>query len=168
MRKKRADIVILADTRLSKDIENQVKAEWRGHAIFSSFNSQSRGVVIFINKDLPAKILYSFNDTGGNIAAVLIEIEGKRVLIEGIYGPNQDVPSFYADEVFKRLTTWNPSFAVYVGDWNLALNPQMDTLNYQQVNNPKARDELLEKMEENDLFDVFRTLHPTEHTYSWK
>ena len=78
------------------------------------------------------------------------------------------MPSFYADEVFKRLTTWNPSFAVYVGDWNLALNPQMDTLNYQQVNNPKARDELLEKMEENDLFDVFRTLHPTEHTYSWK
>ena len=39
LRKKNPDILIIVDTRISKDIENLVKAEWGGHAHFSSFDS---------------------------------------------------------------------------------------------------------------------------------
>ena len=74
-----------------------MKAEWGGFANFSSFDSQSRGVAIFINKEIPIKILDSFSDNRGNIMSILIEFEGKMILIEGIYGPNQDEPQFYSD-----------------------------------------------------------------------
>ena len=50
LRKKNPDFLIIVDTRISKDIENLVKAEWGGYANFSSFDSQSRGVAIFIKK----------------------------------------------------------------------------------------------------------------------
>ena len=145
-----------------------MKAEWGGHAYFSSFDSQSRGVAIFMQKQLPVKILDTFSDINGNILSLLIEIESKKILIEGVYGPNRDDPAFYSDEVFKKLNEWNPSYAIYAGDWNIALDPNLDTLNYNNYNNPRARAQLLNKMAEFGLIDVFRELHPTERKYSWK
>ena len=144
LRKKRPDILIVVDTRLSKDVENIVKAEWGGYAEFSSFDSQSRGVAIFVQKNLPIKFLDKFSDLRGNILSVLVEIQEKIVLIEGIYGPNRDEPDFYSDEAFSRLATWNPHHAIYVGDWNIALDPALDTLNYQGIRNPRARVQLLD------------------------
>ena len=130
--------MILVDTKISKDIENSVKAEWGSHIHFSSYNSQSRGVAILIRKNLPIKILDHFSDTNGNISAILVEIEGKTILIEGIYGPNTDSPEFYSNEVFQRIQTWNPSYAIYTGNWKIALNPDMDTKDYIHSNNPRA------------------------------
>ena len=114
LRKKNADFIIITDTRIAKEVENIIKAEWGGPAYFASFDSQSRGVAIFIKKNLPIRILDNFSDTSGNILAILVEIEGKNILLEGIYGPNRDSPMFYSVEAFKKLTDWNPSHAIFV------------------------------------------------------
>ena len=106
LRKHNPNILIIYDTRLSKDIENAVKAEWGGQAFFSSYDSQSRGVAIFIKKDLPIKILDKFNDQHGNILAILVEFESRRILLEGVYGPNHDYPEFYDLEVFNKTRTY--------------------------------------------------------------
>ena len=100
--------------------------------------------------------------------SILVEIEGKSILIEGIYGPNRDDPEFYSDETFKRMSQWNPNHAIYTGDWNISLDPALDTLNYQNVNNPRAKAELIYKMNELGLVDIYRELNPTERKYSWK
>ena len=84
MKRKNPDILILVDTRLAREVENQVRAEWGGFAYFSSFTSQARGVSILIKKDLPIKILDEFEDRTGNIAAVLVSIEERKILIEGV------------------------------------------------------------------------------------
>ena len=168
LRKKNADILILVDTRLSPEVENEVKAEWGGQIFFSSFSSQSRGVAIFIRKNLPVKVLDSFSDQAGNISSILVEIEDKKILFEGIYGPNTDDPSFYSENVFKRIQDWNPGFAIYAGDWNIVQNPELDTRGYQNVNNPRARQELISKINELDLIDVFRNLNPTAKQFTWK
>ena len=83
LQKKNPDLLITVDTRFSKEIENCVKAEWGGQAFFSSFDSQSRGVAIFVKKNLPLKILDRFNDHNGNVLSILVEYENKRILIEG-------------------------------------------------------------------------------------
>ena len=162
------DILIIVDTRLSKESENLVKTEWGGHAYFASFDSQSRGVAVFVTKNLPIKVLDHFPDNLGNILAILVEIEGKLILIEGIYGPNRDTPEFYSNEAFARLSNWNPDHAIYAGDWNIALDHTKDTMNYQTVNNPRARNELINKISELGLVDIYRELHPTEKKYTWK
>ena len=38
IKEKNDDINIIVDTRFTKKIENRVKAEWGGHAFFSSFS----------------------------------------------------------------------------------------------------------------------------------
>ena len=166
--RKKPDILVLVDTRLSKDIENVVKCEMDGHIIFSSFSSQSRGVLIYIQKNLPIKLLDDFSDDEGNIAAVLFEIENKRILLEGIYGPNLDNPSFYSEKVFKRIEDWDPNFAIYVGDWNIALDQTQDTKGYKADNNIRAREELIKQMNDLDLVDVYRELNPDGNDFTWK
>ena len=168
LRKKDPDLLVILDTRFSKDIENSVKAEWGGQVLFSSFSSQARGVAIFVKKNLPIKILDKFNDQNGNILGLLIEYEGKRILLEGLYGPNGDSPLFYENEVFGKIEVWNPHHSIFVGDWNLVMEQNIDTLNYQTINNPLARGEIIRKMAENNLIDIFRELHPTAKTFSWK
>ena len=55
---------------------------------------------MFITKKLPIKFLDHFSDNLGNILAMLVEVEEKRILIEGMYGPNRDAPEFYSNEAF--------------------------------------------------------------------
>ena len=100
MKKHNPDLLIVCDTRIAKNIENSIKEEWGGPAFFSSFDSQSRGVAIFVRKNLPIKILDKFSDDQGNLLGILIEYESKVILLEGIYGPNHDSPAFYETEVF--------------------------------------------------------------------
>ena len=128
--KKNPDFIVVSDTRISKEIENEVKEEWSGRCIFNSFSSNSRGVAIFIKKDNTANIKDTFKDASGNILAILIEYESKNILLEGLYGPNEDCPNFYSGEAFEKIEVWNPDFSIFVGDFNVTLNPQKDNKNY--------------------------------------
>ena len=95
MRKRNPDFIFACDTRICKSIENVVREEWGGQCIFNSFSSQSRGVAIFIKKDNPAKIIDKFFDDEGNVLAIAIMYEERKILLECLYGPNQDNPDFF-------------------------------------------------------------------------
>ena len=87
LKNKGADIVLLSDTRISKDIEALVKSEWGGQANFSSFTSQARGVAIFFKKDLAIKVLENsiYNDPSGNIMILNFEYETYTITLGCIY-----------------------------------------------------------------------------------
>ena len=145
-----------------------VREEWEGKCVFNSFSSQSRGIALFIKKNNISRIIDTFSDENGNILAILLNYEDKRILLEGIYGPNSDSPSFYESEVFNKIEEWEPSYSIFVGDWNVALDPKIDTKNYQNDNNPQARRAILDKMQEHNLVDIFRELYPDFKTFSWQ
>ena len=63
-------------------------------------------------------------------------LEDKKILIEALYGPNQDTPEFYTDQVFKKLQEWDPDYAIFAGDYSVALDQEKDTKNYLHINNP--------------------------------
>ena len=168
MRKKNPDFLIVTDSRICPTIENVVREEWGGKCIFNSFSSQARGVAILLKKGNLAKILDEFRDDGGNIMAILIEYDEKKILLEGLYGPNIDSPDFYESQVFRKIEEWEPSFSIFVGDWNVALNKNLDTKNYLQDNNPNARQVIKDKMQEHNLIDIFRDLNPDSKIFTWQ
>ena len=145
-----------------------VREVWGGHCIFNSFSSQARGVAIFIKKDNPAKIIDKYCDSDGNIIAVAIIYEEKNILLECLYGPNNDTPEFYNDLVFKKIVDWNPDFSIFAGDFNVVLDPSIDTKNYQHVNNPNAMQALKDQMQQYNLIDIWRELYPDNRTYTWQ
>ena len=165
--KKDFNILFIQDTRLSPSIENKVKAEWGGKAFFSSFTSQARGVAIFIKKDVPIDILNRKNDKDGNILSLLVKFNDKRLLLTTIYGPNTDSPDFYLTKVFKLIDEWQPDFPIFGGDWNMVLDQRKDTHNYLHDNNVNARNVVLKKIEEENLIDPWRSLHPVDKRFTW-
>ena len=168
MKKKDPDVVIVCDTRICKSIENVVREEWGGTCVFNSFSSQARGVAMFFKKDSTAKIVYKYTDTDGNILAVLLDYDEKRILLEGLYGPNTDSPQFYSEKAFKKILEWQPDYTIFAGDFNMVLNPQIDLKNYLHINNPLARQELIDQMQIFNLVDIWRDLHPDEKKFTWR
>lgn len=164
---KSADLFVLIDTRLDKTSELLAKSEWSGLSFFSSFTSQARGVAIFAKKNLPITILNTKSDPNGNFLQLLIKYEDKTLFICGLYGPNVDSPLFYQNEIFTTEHDWNPDFSMYCGDWNLTLQPELDNLNYIRENNVRAREMVLNIMEGQNLYDVWRTENPAKKRFSW-
>lgn len=172
LKQKKVDILLISDSRISKDIEHLVKAQWGGDCVFASYTSAARGCAIFFNKNLPITIDYDSleKENDGNFLSVNITYEGFKVAINCIYGPNADSPEFYTNKIFpiieRRLN--EADFVVVGGDWNMVLDQQMDTFGYIGENNTAARDVVLNKCEDLGLVDIFREQNPDSKKYSWR
>ena len=95
LRKLQYSIICLQDTHFSNANERLIRNEWGYEAVFSSFNSRSRGVAILFKNNFEFKIHKCKGDTAGNFLIVDVEIKDKRFLLVNIYGPNKDDPGFY-------------------------------------------------------------------------
>ena len=69
-----------------------------------------------------------------------------------IYAPNMDSPLFFS-KLQDLIQDNDADYCVICGDFNLVLNPVMDTYGYKHINNPKARLSTLKIME--DFRDIW-------------
>ena len=129
-----------------------MKVEWGYDGYFSSVNSSSRGVRILLNNNFEHKVEKVIFDVNGNYLLLDINIEGRNFILVNIYGPNEDKPKFYS-ESRKTYKSLNNERIILCGDWNLVLNPDLDTNNYLHINNPRARQEVLNIIEEDEFLD---------------
>ena len=84
-----------------------------------------------------------------------------------VYAPNQDDPRFF--KTLKELIEQaDADYDIMCGDFNLVLNPSLDSHNYINVNNPRARTELLSLLNELNLTDTFPSFHPDKNPFTWR
>jgi exonuclease III len=107
-------------------------------------------------------------DDNGNYIMLDFSIEGKRVTLINIYGPNKDSP--FLKSVVENAEFFENNHYVFCGDLNSAMNPSIDCRFYKDniVNNPNAREFMLEVMEDLDIIDVYRELYPDRRRYTWR
>ena len=147
--------------------ESYIKAEWGGDAYFSCLNSSSRGVMILLNNNFEYKVEKVISDINGNYIILDINIEGTKFTLINLYGPNNYKPNFYK-ELRRKYNSLNNDNVIMCGDWNLVINPDLDTNNYLHINNPRARNEILDNIIEEDGFlDIYRILHEEKREYTW-
>lgn len=48
------------------------------------------------------------------------------------------------------------------------MNPDLDTNNYLHINNPRARQEVLNMIEEDEFLDTYRAFHEEKREYTWR
>jgi exonuclease III len=124
-------------------MEQNVRNEWGYEVYFNSFASNSRGVAVLFDNNFEFKIHEQIADSVGNLIALDMTIENKRISLITIYGPNEDSPIFYQN-MSDTLTKLNNKEMIIVGDFNLVLDKEKYYYNYLHINNPKAREKVLE------------------------
>lgn len=162
------DIFCLQDTHFTADQECYIRNRWDGNCCFSpALQASARGVAIFFGTHIDYKLHNQKQDTNGNYLVLDITIYDKRLSLVNIYGPNKDDPVFYIN-LFKTIQEIGNDTYIICGDFNLIVDPDIDCSNYKHINNPKARNYIINKIKENNLFDPFRELHPSMKRFTWR
>ena len=162
-----ASIICLQDTHLTENDLSTVKKLWGGEVIICGNRTNARGVAILLNSNFEYKIISKSQDSEGNYICLTMQLSSMSVTLITIYGPNSDQPDFFQQihQIIEHSTT---DYNILCGDFNLVLNPSIDTHNYLAVNNPRARQKVLTMIQNLDLCDTYRELHQKERRYTWR
>ena len=90
--------------------------------------------------------------------------------LANVYAPSsRDHPEFF-DKVIKEVVAMDNEIIIIGGDWNIALNPKIDTKQPYNSNvyHTRSRKEIIEFMHDYDLVDIYKTLHSDSRKYSWR
>ena len=89
-------------------------------------------------------------------------IQEEDITIVSIYAPNRGAPQ-YMRQTLTDTKGEIDSNTIIVGDFNLPLTP-MDRSSKQKIS--KETQVLNDTLDETDLIDIFRTLHPNAEEYT--
>ena len=117
--------------------------------------SNSRGVAILFKKNFEYKIEFVSKDEDGNLICVDLSLSDMSLRLINIYALNTDSPEFF-NKVKEMIEANFQDHIVICGDYNLALDPTLDTSNYKNINNPNARKTLLKIIQSHNLVDAYR------------
>ena len=164
--RKSTDILIVQETHSTKDVEHLWENEWKGKAFFSHGTSSARGIAIFVSNNFKSKVKTKnvYKDGEGRILIVDICDNDEDITLVALYAPNQDSPSFF--DVLRNVLKERHVHKIIVGDFNLTLDVEMDRENTYHNNN-KARDLVLDIMDEYCLHDSWRVQNGDKREFSW-
>ena len=162
LKRLRPNIICFQDTHLTKKEENELRTLSKCECFISGVKTNSRGVAILLMNNFEYKVVASNLDNQGNMIYVDLMLGSISFRLINIYAPNTDTPTFFQN-VNVLIEENTMDHIVVCGDLNLVLNPKIDCSNYVSVNNPNARQTLIETLNTYNLKDAFRYFNPDRY-----
>ena len=120
-----------------------------------------------LNPNFEHKVTQVKRDKEGNKLILEITLLDKKCTLINIYGPNRDKPNFYT-QISKDIEELSNENIIIGGDFNLVLDFESDTQGYITLNNPRARERVLELCNEFNLIDIWRELNMENKEFTWR
>jgi hypothetical protein len=162
--RRNSDIIILTDCRLKGGVEKIRKIFRLGRGTQYNFYANSsrseRGVCIAVNRGRDIEILQEERDHHcKNFLFLKCRVEGRELLIGGVYGPNINDVAFYAN-IKARVEAYGIPF-ILGGDFNTVINgaqgdENLDLEDRQSIPNKDSGKFIREWIEEGGVCDPFR------------
>ena len=164
----KATIFCLQETYSSPEDEKLWSAEWGGKIIYSHGTTHSKGVCILLNPSSPFNLSSILVDPEGRFLIGKLTIEEKYFFITNIYGPNNchDQDDFIKTLSQQLMSKTDTSKVIISGDWNITLN-RIDKLGGLPWKATSGRNTLLDLMDELNLTDIYRELHPKSKSFTY-
>ena len=119
-----------------------------------------------MNKKLDITVHNTIHDDEGRYVMIYVTLFKVKWLLISVYAPNEDKPEFF-QKLFKDVQRFSPDHLIMGGDLNLGMDPQIDRKG-SFCNNDKAGKWLSTHIQNEQILDVWRTLHPDEGGYTWR
>lgn len=94
----------------------------------SNKDAKSKGVSILISKQCPIQISDVHRDPLGRFLFLKGTLHQRPITIVNVYAPNTQPVSFF-HKTFQQFLTFQSGALIVGGDFNVALNPSLDTSN---------------------------------------
>lgn len=163
---KNSKIVLLQETHSTLDNEHFWRSEWGGSLYFSHGTSNSKGTCILLHKSVPNTVHSVIPDSSGRYVILDIDINGVRITLCNVYGPNEDNPDFFINLIHNIESLPNDN-RIIGGDFNLVLDLFMDKKGGRDITNQRSQTLVKNWMDESDLIDIWRFQHPDNKIYTW-
>lgn len=164
VKRENAQIVLLQETHLTAIEHEKLKRMGYSRAYYSSYkNGRRRGVIILISQKIAFNFVSEQSDKEGRYIIVSGRIDNTVVSICNIYAPPGSDFTFYRKVL--DLMTGAPGIVICGGDWNLRLNPNMDS----SKNIPKvaAHEKVNNLITELGILDLWRDFNPLNRDYTF-
>ncbi len=149
-------------------MENVIRSQRGFECIVAGQDSGSKGVAVLFKNNFEYKIHSVVKDDESRYILIDIEMLNKRMTIANIYAPSSgDHPESFEKVIREVVLLYNESIVIG-GDWNLALNPKIDSNQPTNIYCARSRKQIVDIMNTYDLVDVFRNLHADTRRYSWR
>ena len=125
VRNQKCNVLFSQETHFVKENLNTVKNEFAGDGYHSFGNSNSRGVSIFIKKEVKHSIIDQFEDKDGRMILINVEIDDNILTLVNLYAPNFEKDrNIFFKKVNDVISKYTLGILIIGGDMNETLNNQ--------------------------------------------
>lgn len=169
LKNQKATLYCLQETFSKEDDEKIWSAEWGGQIIFSHGSEHSRGVCILLSVNSGFSLSTVHADRDGRYIIVKVNIGDEQLFVINIYAPNKGAEQ----ELFIRslganlISKTDITKIIITGDWNGSLFPK-DKCGGLPWKESNYRNSIVDLMEELDLVDIYRKLHPNTRAFTYE
>ena len=137
-------------------------------SMFHATNSlaKTKGASILIAKHISLEITDTLIDKDGRYVFVKGSLWNTPLTLANIYAPNTAQVSFFR-EMSTILTSFQEGCLLLGGDFNLAINPIVDTSTGASSMPYKALKQVKKQLQDLSLHDTWRLLNPSGRDYSF-
>lgn len=160
------NIICLQDTHLLDKNYHDISLLFQGEIFLHGFRSNARGIAILFKNNFDV-LIETVDKSQDNILTVDFKTNNIKIRLIVIYAPNNDSPEFY-DRIEQKIEDNPQDYIIICGDFNLVLDPDLDSDNYDHINNPNARNKIIDILQTHNLVDAYRQFNPKTRHYTWR
>lgn len=106
-----------------------------------------------------------FSDSEGRYVVIEVVYNRKKVIVVGIYTPNNNKHEFYK-ELNKKLADYNYENMIFIGDFNGIIDPNIDK-SATKMKEGKLPKSMFKILEEENMIDLWRLHNMTLREYTF-
>ena len=167
-KQQQCNILLMQETHFSQNIENKLIQDFKGSLYQSNGTSNSRGVAIWIKKNVEFKLIDEYKDNEGRLLLINVEINNAIYTIINIYAPNNtNKRNTFFKQVDRFINEHSIGQIILAGDYNDILS-KIDTKKlYQSKKFDKPVHNLKSMIKSHKLIDIWRQKNKTKTQFTW-
>ena len=167
-KQQQCNILLMQETHFSQNIENKLIQDFKGSLYQSNGTSNSRGVAIWIKKNVEFKLIDEYKDNEGRLLLINFEINNVIYTIINIYAPNNmNKRNTFFKQVDRFINEYSIGQIILAGDYNDILLKIETKKIYQSQKFDKPVHNLKSMIKSHNRIDIWRQKNKTKTQFTW-